>query len=558
MTDQTDSRPVERDLMADRARELMVLNAVAAAVAQSLEPQPLLSNALDHVLDLLELEAGAIYTRGDDGRLEMIVERGISPALVTAYRRLPLERPAISRMVAERRPLLIDDVSRDRELESLVAEGFRAMMGLPLLARGEVVGLLMVLRSRVAGWSPREATLLEAIADHIALALDNARLFAAEQQRRRQSEALRKGALALTEALGPDAVLQRIVQQATELMEAPSCAIFEYDESSGRLTVRGPQRGASGDHDRGLALGRAIVATAIERRRVVSVRDVAASEWRDHLRAEDGAESSSPFRSMLAAPLLVKGRVYGGLAVSYPEPRDFSADEVQLIDIFADQAALALEHARLVDQSRRLAALEERQRIARDLHDSVTQTLFSLRLASEAARNTMSSDVAAIEPMLRTVQDLAAGALAEMRALIFELRPGALHEAGLAAAIERFVGAFQSRTGLAVTLDLDARRLPAEVEEALYRIASEALHNIGKHAAARAIEVRLTHDDGCVRLSVHDDGVGFDPSQPVPGDHMGQRTMQERAAALGGSCVVKSAPGAGTTVTVEIPLDGSA
>ncbi len=543
---------VARDLMADRARELMVLNAVAAAVAQSLEPLPLLVNALDHVIDLLALDAGAIYTRRDDGRLELIVERGIGAALARTYRRLPAEHPEISRLIGGR-PLVFDDLRQIEELAALAGAGFRALMGLPLLARGETVGLLLVLRAGNAGWNQREPTLLEAIADHIALAFDNARLFAAEQQRRRQSEALRRGALALTEALGPDAVLDRILHQATELMEAPLCLIFEYEETTGRLTVREPERTTHGE-DRCITLGRQIVRATIERRRIVSVNDVADEMWRARLGIERRDTGALPFRSMLAAPLLVKGRIYGGIAVPYPEARDFSADEIQLIDIFADQAALALEHARLVDQSRRLAALEERQRLARDLHDSVTQTLFSLRLATEAARHALGTNAAAAEPMLQTVLDLAGGALAEMRALIFELRPGALHEAGLAAAIERFVGAFQSRTGLAVRLDLDSRRLPAAVEEALYRIASEALHNIGKHAHARAIDVRLTRTGTGVRLVVRDDGIGFDPAKPIAGDHMGQRTMQERAASLGGSCTVRSAPGEGTTVAVEIPL----
>jgi signal transduction histidine kinase len=261
-----------------------------------------------------------------------------------------------------------------------------------------------------------------------------------------------------------------------------------------------------------------------------------------------------PFQSVLAAPLLVKGRVYGGIVVYYAHTRNFSADEVQLLDIFADQAALALEHARLVDQSRQLAALEERQRIARDLHDSVTQTLFSLTLAAQAARTTAATDLPAADAMLQTVQELAGGALAEMRALIFELRPGALREAGLAAAIERFVGAFRSRTGIDVELELDQRRLPEAVEEALYRITSEALANVGKHACASRVTVTVRRAVGNVELRVRDDGVGFDPRQPITGDHMGQRTMQERAAGLGGSCVVQSAPGQGTEVVVNAPL----
>ncbi|WP_026370660.1 GAF domain-containing sensor histidine kinase [Kallotenue papyrolyticum] len=542
-------QPALRDLMADRARDLLVLNAVAAAVAQSLEPQPLLVNALDHVIDLLALDAGAIYTRRDDGHLALIAARGLAASLTARYQRLRAEHALVARLLRERRPLLLDDLRSVSALVPLAQAGFRTLLALQLVARGEVVGLLVVVRTTSA-WSARETSLLEAIADHIGLALDNARLFAAEQQRRRQSEALRKGALALTEALGLDAVLQRIAQQATQLMEAPICTIFEYDDTSEQLVPRDPVC-APAERDSGwLAAGERIAREAVVRQRAVRSADLPLTTGGQPYTSGSAQLSAS----LLAAPLMVKGRIYGAIVVGHAAAREFSADELQLIDIFADQAALALEHARLVDQTRRLAALEERQRIARDLHDSVTQSLFSLRLAAEAASATLATDQQATAQMLQTVQELAGNALAEMRALIFELRPGALHEAGLAAAIERFVGAFRARTGLQVALDLDQRRSPPVVEEALYRIASEALHNIGKHARARQVAITLRRRHNSVCLVVQDDGVGFDPTHPVAGDHMGQRTMQERAAALGGSCVVQSAPGAGTRVVVEIPL----
>jgi len=544
---------MSRDIMADRARELMVLNAIAAAVAQSLEPQPLLTSALDHVLDLLELDAGAIYTH-EDGQLRLIAHRGFAAELVASYTVLPVDLPVIGSIVAERQPLMIADLRATPELVSIATDaGLHALLGLPLFARSDVVGILLVFRSSIAGFSTREKTLLEAIADHIALALDNARLFAAEQTRRRQAEALRKGALALTEALGLDAVLRRIVHQAVELMETPMCAIYERDPTSAQLTIRSAH-GLPSPEDTSIPVGQCIVRSAIEVHHAVSVSDVQDVAWLQSVELADQAHINLPFRSVLAAPLLIQGRVYGGIVVFAPELRRFTRGEIELIDIFADQAALALEHARLVDQSRQLAALEERQRIARDLHDSVSQTLFSLSLAAQAARTTMEVDPHTAATTLEMVQELASGALAEMRALIFELRPGALREAGLAAAIQRFADAFRSRTGIVVTLDLDSRRLPADVEEALYRITGEALANVGKHACASSASVTLRQDGGLATLIVQDNGVGFDPRQPITGDHMGQRTMQERAAVLGGSCTVLSERGAGTSVIVNVPI----
>jgi signal transduction histidine kinase len=430
----------------------------------------------------------------------------------------------------------------------------RSWMGVPLCYAGHVIGMITLDRMEPNAFTAAEARLAESFAQQAALAIENARLFAAEQQRRRQSEALRKGALALTEALGLDAVLRRIGQQATELMETPMCALYELDHATGQLTLRNTWGGPSAHSDWSARLGKEIVAMAIKANHAVSVPDIQDANWQHEHQLMLPSDVQLPFQSVLAAPLLVKGRVYGGIVVYYPHSRNFGVDEVQLLDIFADQAALALEHARLVDQSRQLAALEERQRIARDLHDSVTQTLFSLTLAAQAARTTATTDLQAADAMLQTVQDLASGALAEMRALIFELRPGALREAGLAAAIERLIGAFRSRTGVAVEMDLNSRRLPDTVEEALYRITSEALANVGKHACASHIVVSLCQTKTYAELRVRDDGVGFDPSQPIAGDHMGQRTMQERAAALGGFCMVQSRPGQGTEVVVHVPL----
>ena len=540
---------VLRDDTTDRTRELMVLNAIAAAVAESLEPEPLLASALDHVLDLLEFDAGGIYTREDD-QLHLIVHRGIPSQLAAEFATLRPEMPYVGRMVDEHQSLALPDLADIPSLRSIPRQsGLRSLLGLPLFARGEHAGLLIVFRVSPDGVTLRERRLLEASADHIALALDNARLFVAEQRRRKQSEALREGALALTAALGPDEVLRRIVEQAGALMEAPLCAIYEYDAAGGALALRAAVPGPA------TALGRVVAEAAIAAGQATCVSDLQAPDA-PHIDGLDAQTASQAgVCSVLAAPLLVKGRAYGGIVLFYPAPRSFRADELQLIDIFADQAALALEHARLIHQSRQLAALEERQRIARDLHDSVSQTLFSLTLAAQAARTTIDADPQTATGMLETVQELATGALAEMRALIFELRPGALHEAGLAAALERFVGAFRSRTGIQVQLELDERRLPVAVEEALYRIAGEALNNVSKHAAAGRVEIRLARSTQAVRMTVRDDGVGFPVDEPITGDHMGRQTMQERASALGGSCRITSVQGQGTMVEVDVPFE---
>jgi signal transduction histidine kinase len=226
----------------------------------------------------------------------------------------------------------------------------------------------------------------------------------------------------------------------------------------------------------------------------------------------------------------------------------------------ADQAAIAIENARLYGQARRLAALEERQRLARELHDSVSQALYGIGLGIRTAgmqleRAAVATEVKRIlEEPLEYVLSLAGTALTEMRALIFELRPDSLEEQGLITALTRHAAAVSARQELAVSTELCAEpELPFEVKEALYRIVQEGLYNAVRHAQASHVTIRLEEGNGSIVLEVQDDGVGFDPQQEYPG-HMGLQTMRERVDQFDGRLDIESAPGQGTLLRASIPL----
>jgi signal transduction histidine kinase len=203
------------------------------------------------------------------------------------------------------------------------------------------------------------------------------------------------------------------------------------------------------------------------------------------------------------------------------------------------------------------AALE-RQRIARDLHDSVSQSLFSTTLHVRTAQHALEVEkldsTGPIGEELSEIGQLTRGALAEMRALIFELQPGALAEEGLVAALAKQASALSAREGLAIEVDGPDERLPlgAEVEEQLYRIGQEALANVVKHARATSATVRIAATDDSVSIEVNDDGHGFDPAAVGP-EHFGLRSMRGRVADLGGWLEITSAPGRGTALRVEVP-----
>ena len=220
------------------------------------------------------------------------------------------------------------------------------------------------------------------------------------------------------------------------------------------------------------------------------------------------------------------------------------------------------ERARLERELRRqageLAAGEERAHLARELHDSVTQALFSMTLVTRAVELLLDADPAAAREQLRQLRELQREALAEMRALIFELRPGNLEQDGLTRALRTHTAAIQGRIGLPVVLESTLQeRLPLAVEEVLYRIAQEALHNVIKHAAAHQVRLEVGRTGGAVQLRIEDDGKGFDPAR-VPDGHLGLAGMRARADKIGARFSCRSEPGQGTTIEVEVPEEAIA
>jgi signal transduction histidine kinase len=217
------------------------------------------------------------------------------------------------------------------------------------------------------------------------------------------------------------------------------------------------------------------------------------------------------------------------------------------------------ERERLEEDLRRqaaaIAANEERANLARELHDSVTQALFSMGLTARALELLLDRDPEAAKQKLAELRDLQKDALAEMRTLIFELRPQGLETDGLAQALRNHAAAVQSRTGLAVSVEVEHdERMPLDIEESLYRIAQEALHNVVKHANAQHARIVLRRAGREVRLAIEDDGIGFDPSL-APRGHLGLVGMRQRAERIGGELDIVQLPGGGTKVKVSLPLE---
>jgi signal transduction histidine kinase len=254
----------------------------------------------------------------------------------------------------------------------------------------------------------------------------------------------------------------------------------------------------------------------------------------------------------MAVPLILRDQVIGMLVLTSSEEQAFTERHATLALSIANQAAVAIENARLYEQAQELAAVEERQKLARELHDSVSQALYGIALGLHSARIQLDRDPRELPESLDYLLSLAEAALAEMRALIFELRPESLEREGLVAALSKQGAALQARHDIPVQADLcEEPALPLTVKQELYRIAQEALHNTVKHARASKVDLVLHRTASAVILEVRDDGVGFDPMGSFPG-HLGLRSMQERVSNLGGTFDIESMPGDGTRICVCI------
>jgi signal transduction histidine kinase len=270
-------------------------------------------------------------------------------------------------------------------------------------------------------------------------------------------------------------------------------------------------------------------------------------------RAADLEPLRDQMRAWLGVPLIVRDEVLGAIVLSHAAPGFYSSHHAELALAFANHAAVAIQNARLYAQVQQTASLEERQKLARELHDSVSQALYGIALGARTARTLLDREPERAKEPVEYVLQLAEAGIAEMRALIFELRPESLAQEGLVAALQKHAASLRARYQLTVESDLgDEPDVPLSIKEALYRVAQEALHNTVKHAQASHVTLRLAAHDGTVSLEVGDDGAGFEPHRAFPG-HLGLTSMRERLERAGGALHLDSAPGQGTRVRATLP-----
>jgi signal transduction histidine kinase len=371
-------------------------------------------------------------------------------------------------------------------------------------------------------------------------------------------KAVSDAVLAVASRLNVDEVLQQLVDCARELVEARYAALGIPDGAGGfrRFLVAGMSDeliAAMGPLPRTHGMLGAMLESAGAYRTDDIHRDPRFRGW--------WPRAHPDMRSFLGVPIVAPEGVIGAFYLTEKETAPtFDAHDEELIELLASHAAIAITNARLYERSRELSVLSERNRLALELHDVVSQKLFSLNLAAESAATLLDRGPDEARPQLERVRDLAREALAELRSLIFGLRPAELERDGLEGVLRKEANMLQRVHGVTVELDADGTlpQLEPACAGEILRIVEEALHNAVRHAEARTVTVRLHGGEGALSVEVADDGVGFDPTDPeLRARHLGLTSMEERARELGGRLTLTASPGSGTVVGLEVPVDGA-
>lgn len=372
------------------------------------------------------------------------------------------------------------------------------------------------------------------------------------RKRLAESEGIRRIAKGLLQKIGLDDVLEIVCTEAMQLTGAKGSAVLLLD-AEGWLILTHRAGSPVYTLDRlpvkGTLAGQAIqTGSLVWADRQKSKPEELTDQWH-------GFPWTPGLLSMLSVPLKVDAQTIGVLNI-LDKPGELTQEDMRIIDLFADQAAIIIEHVRLQHQSEQVAVLEERQRLARELHDSVTQALYSVNLYADASLLAFSKQHwSALENNLHEVRNMAREAMYDMRLLVFELRPLMLEQEGLISTLRHRVATVEARSGLKTEVLVEGeKRLPISIEEQIYWIAHEGLQNVVKHAKATNVQIQLNYNQDSISLAVIDDGLGFDPENISLSGGLGLQGIQERVQKSGGHLEIESSWGKGTRLVVTIPI----
>jgi signal transduction histidine kinase len=544
--------------VAAQTKELAALNVIAAAVSSSLDLKDVLDSALDKTLEVMEIESGGIYLLDEEsGLLNIVAQRGFQPDFVTGIDKLKLGEGFSGRVAQSGQPMLVKNVSTDPRLTREVVQdaGLRSAAIFPLSSKGKVLGTFFTIARTDREFSEQDVQLLTSVGHQIGVAIENARLYEQAQRRMRELEALHRADAELYRHLSLDEVLQALVDIGVDILKADKSTLIVWDEGREQLVARAargfsPETMALLSFSRGEGTFGHVAATGES----VIVEDALTDPRRKHERPEvvQAAISLEGIRSFMHLPIKIGDDVFGVFSAIFTTPQTFDEDDLRLFTALAGRAALAIENARLYEQAQQIAALGERNRLARELHDSVKQQALAASFQLGTAVTLFDSDPQTAKKHLLEADNLVDAIRKELTDLILELRPQAMDKKDITETINDYVVEWAHQSGIEVQVDVqEPTELSLEVKLALFRILQESLANVARHSSAECVDVVLRVDED-TQFIVKDDGQGFDTRVEHGG--MGLQSMRERAESLDGSFTVESHPGEGTRVSVSFPV----
>lgn len=555
-----------------RFLELTTLNKTSAAVVSNLETRQVINSILNEVQNLLSVRQCALLVVDEATRqLELQASRGLSEQRETrlefdwANRQVP-----VLQAIRSNQPIQIPDISPSTTslpfLSDPRLEGCRSALIIPITAPHIPPAVLIIYRSDVHQFTRQEIDLATSFANHAAVALEHATLFSltdAELQKQvRSLSALNRVGHTVSKSLVLNDVLNYAMEAVFEVMPADACWIYLQRETETFLRLRA-QRGLPGDllerirdrhveHNQGVMGQVAASGEAI----LLESEDLNPADW-----PTDPIINETRWHSLAAAPLLAKDHIIGVLGIASHTNHTFTQAEVELLQAVGDQIAITVVNARLYRRSRELATLEERNRMAREIHDTLAQGFTGILVQLQAAERLGLKDPDHALESLREARELARESLQEARRSVLNLRPTELENHTLDEAIARQVSRFEAETGINTRFVIEGYPSPLQprIEKNFYRISQEALTNVSRHAQASHVTVTLAFQPNSVTLTIADDGIGLNgqlnPERLAESTngHFGLLGIQERATLMHGRAYFESQPAGGTTVRVVIP-----
>ncbi len=493
---------------------------------------------------------GALGVVDHTGVIREFITTGVTSEQRAAIGHIPVGKGLLGLLIREQRPIRIPEIGEDPRSVGFPPNHppMKSFMGAPVTARGKVFGnIYLTEKVGEREFSEEDEQALIVLAAQAGIAIENARLYAEAGRRERWLDGVREVSALIMSGAEANEALELIARRAMELVDADLATVAIPGSDAGELTIAAAA-GARATDILGATFPRrdSLSGDAVAADRAMLVEDASAADAAHQPIVRIGDVGPAMFVPLAGG--------LGTLAVAnHRGGRSFDDDEVQLIQTFATQAVVALEYERAQRQAQRLLVMEDRERIGKELHDGVIQSLFAVGMGLQGAA-AMSTDPETAKRLDDAVAEID-GAIRDLRNYIFGLRPGILADRQLDQALRQLAKDFEEKTEVVTVVEVDADVAAALAARAadVIQMAREALSNVGRHAHASTCRVSLRRDGASAVLEVDDDGRGFDDADAGAGGQ-GLDNLRTRAEALGGAASVATSAASGTTVTIELPL----